>query len=84
MAYVMLFGMGWTQRWQVADGAIELVSAEITHVGRDETGQIPILDPATDEPTVLAVAWKHVAAAVVMGSEGQIAMDDEGSSGLYR
>jgi hypothetical protein len=84
MAYVMLYGVGWSQRWQVADGAVALVSEEIGRVGRDATGHLPILDPDTNEPTTLTVAWQHVAAAVVLGSEGHAADDDAESSGRYR
>ena len=83
MAYVLLYGVGWTQRWQVADGAVALVTEEINRVGRDEIGHLPVLDPGTNESTTLVVAWQHVAAAVVLGSEDPRAAEDEGSTGLY-
>ena len=70
MAYVMLYGLGWTQRWRIVDGSVATVRAEIDRVGRDETGQLPVVDPGTEESTVLVVAWQHVAAAVVLGGEG--------------
>jgi hypothetical protein len=68
MAYLMLYGVGWTQRWRIAEGAVALVQAEIDRVGRDETGHLSVVDPGSDEPTTLVVAWQHVAAAVVLGS----------------
>lgn len=81
MAYVMLYGVGWTQRWQVAQGAVDSVKAEVGRVGRPETGHLAILDPGTNEPTTLVVAWQHVAAAVVLGGE---TTEAEGSTGSYR
>ena len=82
MGYVMLYGVGWTQRWQVAPGAEDLVAAEIDRVGRDETAHLAVVDPGTGERTTLVVAWQHVAAAVILGSEGEGAA--EGQAGLYR
>lgn len=81
MAYVMLYGVGWTQRWQIAEGAVESIKTEIDRVGRDDTGHLAILDPSTGEPTTLVVSWKHVAAAVVLGGEGE---ETEGPTGSYR
>lgn len=84
MAYVLLYGVGWTQRWQIADGAVELVKTEINRVGRDETGSLPVLDPGSSDPTTLTVAWQHVAAAVVLGSEGLEPAEEAAADGLYR
>lgn len=81
MAYVMLYGVGWTQRWQVAHEAVDSVQAEIGRVGRNETGRLAILDPGTSRPTNLVVAWQHVAAAVVLQSDTN---EVEGSTGSYR
>ena len=84
MAYVMLYGLGWTQRWQVTEEAVPVVRAEIERVGRQETSHLTVLDPGTNEPTTLVVAWQHVAAALVLGS-GDIdpaAVSD--SAGQYR
>jgi hypothetical protein len=67
-AYVMLYGVGWTQRWQVAEEAVPMAKAEIERVGRNETSHLPVLDPGTSRPTTLVVAWQHVAAAVVLDS----------------
>jgi hypothetical protein len=69
MAYLLLYGPGWTQRWQIDDHQLDLVSAAITRVGHHETGHLPILDPGSGEPTTLVVAWQHVAAAVVLGAD---------------
>lgn len=82
MAYVMLYGVGWTQRWQVAEGALPSVEKEIGRVGRHETGRLAVLDPGSGEPTTLVVAWRHVAAAVVLHTEGSAS--DTGTSGQYR
>jgi hypothetical protein len=84
VAYVLLYGVGWTQRWQVADGAVAEVESEIGRVGRHETGRLAVLDPGTGEPVTLVVAWRHVAAAVVLDSEGPRGTDDTGASGQYR
>lgn len=84
MAYVMLYGVGWTQRWQVADGTLSAVQNEINRVGLDETGHLVVLDPASGEPTTLVVAWRHVAAAIVLGSGETFATDDTTTTGVYR
>lgn len=83
MAYVMLYGVGWTQRWQIAAGAVAAVENEISRVGVDATGHLAVLDPASSEPTTLVVAWRHVAAAVVLGST-EPSTDDDITSGSYR
>jgi len=84
MAYVMLYGVGWTQRWQVAEGALSAVELEIGRVGRDETGHLAVIDPGSGEPTTLVVAWRHVAAAVVLNTEGVVGAADVDTSGQYR
>lgn len=84
MAYVMLYGVGWTQRWQVADGALSAVENEISRVGLAETGRLAVLDPVSGEPTTLVVAWRHVAAAVVLGSGEPVVADDASTTGAYR
>jgi hypothetical protein len=81
--YVMLYGVGWTQRWQVPEKALDLVKAEIDRVGGEKTTHLPVIDPGTGEPTTLVVAWQHVAAAVVLGAEA-VEVPDEGDTGLYR
>jgi len=81
-SYVMLYGVGWTQRWEVAEDSVLLAKAEIERVGRNETSHLPVLDPSTGEPTNLVVAWQHVAAAVVVGSGHREA--PETSAGQYR
>jgi hypothetical protein len=81
VAYIMLYGVGWTQRWEIAEGAVESVNAEIERVGRDETGHLAIVDPGISKPTTLVVSWRHVAAAVVLGGEDNEKADP---SGPYR
>lgn len=81
-AYVMLYGVGWTQRWEVAEDSVPFVEAEIDRVGRNDTSHLPILDPGTREPANLVVAWQHVAAAVVVGS-GHNDLPEH-SAGQYR
>lgn len=84
MAYVLLYGVGWTQRWEIAEGALPAVEDEIGRVGTDATGHVAIIDPGTGEPASLVVAWRHVAAAVVLGSDGAAAAADTETPGLYR
>jgi hypothetical protein len=83
MTYLMLYGAGWTQRWQLADAAADQALAEIARVGRDETTQVAVLDPGSGEPTTLVVAWRHVASAVLLGSERDTTAAKD-SSGQYR
>jgi hypothetical protein len=85
MAYLLLYGPGWTQRWQIDGHQLDLVNTAITRVGHHETGQLPILDPGSGEPTTLVVAWQHVAAAVVLGADHTERADPPaaGSTGQY-
>jgi len=85
MAYLLLYGPGWTQRWQIDNLQVELVSAAITRVGHHETGHLPILDPGSGAPTTLVVAWHQVAAAVVLGADDtdQPGQPVAGSTGQY-
>ncbi len=82
VAYVMLYGTGWTQRWEVAEDAIAAARVEIDRVGRSETSHLLVMDPSTGEPTHVVVAWQHVAAAAIVGSRH----DDppQISAGQYR
>ncbi|MCF6379312.1 hypothetical protein L2K70_17000 [Nocardioides KLBMP 9356] len=82
MAYVMLYGTGWTQRWEVAEDAIAVARAEIDRVGRNETSHLRVMDPSTGEPTHVVVAWQHVAAAAVVGARQNDA--PQTSAGQYR
>ncbi|WP_344043800.1 hypothetical protein [Nocardioides panacihumi] len=79
----MLYGVGWAQRWQVADDARDAIEREIGRVGQDETGHLAVLDPGSGEATTLVVAWKHVAAAIVLGSE-DAGTHDISATGPYR
>ena len=69
MAYLMLYGNGWTQRWRIPNGGEHAMNGEIIRVGRDETTQMSVLDPGTDAPTTLVVDWSKVAVAVILGTE---------------
>jgi hypothetical protein len=88
MAYLLLYGPGWTQRWQIDDHQLDLVDEAITRVGHHETGHLPILDPGSGAPTTLVVAWQHVAAAVVLGADhtehtDHASQPTAGSTGQY-
>ncbi|WGL50813.1 hypothetical protein P5P86_12645 [Nocardioides sp. BP30] len=82
MAYVLLYGLGWTQRWEIAQDGLAAVENEISRVGQDATGHLAIVDPGSQLPTTLVVAWRHIAAAVVLGSEESAEAPDPG--GRYR
>jgi hypothetical protein len=70
MAYLMLYGVGgWTQRWQIAVGYEEEIRSEISKVGADGTGHLPVVDSQSDASATLVVAWAAVAAAVVVDSD---------------
>jgi hypothetical protein len=76
MAYLMLYGSGWTQRWRIPDGHEDSVRSEISSVGADVTGRLCVVDPGSDSEVTLVVAWNQVAAAVVI--EGGEAGDGPG------
>ncbi|HET7351368.1 MAG TPA: hypothetical protein VFJ28_10560 [Marmoricola sp.] len=79
MAYLMLYGNGWTQRWGIASGLEEQVRAQLFQVGTATTGKLAVVDPGSDSEATLVVAWAHVAAAVVVdGSSGAEAGDSTG------
>lgn len=80
MAYLMLYGNGWTQRWRVASGMEDEVRSQISQVGTDTTGQLTVVDPGSEAEATLVVAWALVATAVVLdGSTG----GDGDSTGQY-
>ncbi|MCD6639236.1 MAG: hypothetical protein LT071_04915 [Nocardioides sp.] len=82
MAYLMLFGNGWTQRWEIVSGMEEQVRAQLFQVGTATTGKLSVVDPGSGAEATLVVAWAHVAAGVVVdGSSGAGAADD--STGQY-
>lgn len=78
MAYLMLYGNGWTQRWQIPVGQEEAVRSEIAHVGRDQTGHLQVVDSQSGATVTLMVAWAAVATAVVVHSESVPGHDDAG------
>lgn len=69
MAYLMLVGTGgWTQRWEIAAGQDGVVAEALTHIGTDQTGNLPLLDPESDKEITFVVAWNCVAAGVIVPS----------------
>ena len=69
MAYLMLYGNGWTQRWRLVDGEEDRVRSEITRIGKEGTGQLSVIDSRTDARATLVVSWAAVAAAVVLDAD---------------
>jgi hypothetical protein len=61
----MLYGSGWTQRWQVAADQVHTVQSQLSAVGTDNTGHLQVLDPDSDAEVTLFVAWAQVAVAVL-------------------
>lgn len=81
MAYLMLYGNGWTQRWRIASGMEEHVRSQISQVGTQATGQLTVVDPGSEAEATLVVAWALVAAAVVL--DGSAGAGDSNSAGQY-
>jgi len=81
VAYLMLYGNGWTQRWRIAPGTEDQVRSLISQVGTDTTGQLTVLDPGSEAEATLVVAWALVAAAVVL--DGAPGAGDDESAGQY-
>lgn len=50
MGCLMLYGVGWTQRWGVSEASVPLIADEISRGGRNQTGRLPVLDPGTGDP----------------------------------
>ena len=74
MAYLMLYGSGWTQRWRIPDGAEDEFRSQISQIGTHAAGRLSVVDPGSDSPVTLMIAWDKVAAAVVIGeTEGPAA-----------
>jgi hypothetical protein len=78
MAYLMLYGNGWTQRWRIAPGMEDNVRSQISQVGTAGTGQLPVVDPASESEVTLVVAWAHVATAAVLEAPGPSPDDSAG------
>ena len=81
MAYLMLYGLGWTQRWRIVDGREQYVRSEIERVGQMETGHLPVVDPGSDTATTLVVAWAQVAAAAILDADTRL--PEGGTTGAY-
>ena len=82
MAYLMLYGNGWTQRWRLAEGHSDHVRSQISAVGTPTTGRLRVIDPGSDEEATLVVAWSLVAAAVVL--DGAAGSPADETAGQYR
>ncbi|HEU5037653.1 MAG TPA: hypothetical protein VFT70_11660 [Nocardioides sp.] len=81
MAYLLLYGNGWTQRWGIAPGMEEQVRLQISQVGTSAAGQLAVVDPGSGATAELVVAWALVAAAVVL--DGSTAAGDGDLTGQY-
>jgi hypothetical protein len=81
MAYVMLYGNGWTQRWRIVAGREDDVRTQILQVGTDRTGRLTVVDPGSEAEATLVVAWTLVAAAIVI--DGANVDGTAGSAGQY-
>jgi hypothetical protein len=81
VAYLMLYGNGWTQRWRIAPGMEDHIRSQISQVGTDTTGQLTVIDPGSEAEATLVVAWELVAAAVVL--DGAAGAGDNESAGQY-
>ena len=81
VAYLMLYGNGWTQRWAIARGTEDHIRSQMAQTGTPATGQLTVLNPGSDSEVTLWVAWALVAAAVVLDeAPGSV---DDASSGQY-
>jgi hypothetical protein len=79
VAYLMLYGNGWTQRWGIVPGTEEQVRSQIVQVGTNTAGSLTVVDPGSDTEATLMVAWALVAAAVVLdGSDRAVSGDSTG------
>lgn len=78
MAYLMLYGSGWTQRWRLAEGFEADAADAITRVGRPESTQLRVVDPGSGTDATLVVAWGQVAAAIILDSDAGPPHDDSG------
>ena len=78
----MLYGSGWTQRWQVAADQVETLRTQLSAVGTDTTGHLQVLDPDSDAAVTLFVAWSQVAVAVL--TDVDTPPDSGAGGGQYR
>jgi hypothetical protein len=69
MAYLLLYGVGWTQRWRMVEGSEATVAHEVDRVGGEDVGHLRVIDPGTGAETTLVIAWRHVVSAVILGAE---------------
>lgn len=80
MAHLMLYGNGWSQRWELAEGEEDRAVRSLEQVGGEGTGRFRIIDAATDTRATLVVAWPQVAAGVVLDEH---ASHGESGTGRY-
>lgn len=66
MAYLLMSGNGWTQRWRIAPELENQVLDAIAQVGTSATSRVPVIDPGSEAEVTLMVAWEHVATAAVI------------------
>lgn len=70
MSYLLLFGTGgWSQRWQIPGGQDDRVKNEISRIGHEGTGHVPVIDSQTNTEATLVIAWQSVAAAVLVDAD---------------
>lgn len=81
VAYLMLYGNGWTQRWAIAPGTEDHIRTQMAQIGTPATGKLTVVDHGLDTEVTLWVAWALVAAAVVL--DGPPVPADGGPSGQY-
>jgi hypothetical protein len=53
VAYLMLYGNGWTQRWAIGRGTGDHIRAQIAQIGTPVTGQLTVIDPGSDSEVTL-------------------------------
>jgi hypothetical protein len=81
VAYLMIYGSGWTQRWRIPEGMEDHVRSEILQVGTKGTGSLSVVDPGSDAEVTLVIAWGQVATAVVI--EGAPGSEADTATGQY-
>jgi hypothetical protein len=82
VAYLLLYGSGWTQRWGIPAGTEEQVRSQIVQVGTDGTGKLTVVDPGSEAEATLVVAWALVAAAVLLDGSARATPPGD-STGQY-
>ncbi len=69
MAYLLLIGAsGSNERWEIQRGQEDEVAAQLRHVGTETTGELPLVDPGSEQGIQVFLAWNHFAAAAIVPS----------------